>query len=83
MEYKHLFGPVVSRRLGISLGVDVVPYKYCSLNCVYCEVSSTTHLTLERQPFFPVEEITSELDDYLSSSPTLDYITFSGAGEPG
>ncbi|HOD18541.1 MAG TPA: radical SAM protein [Candidatus Cloacimonadota bacterium] len=82
MKYKHLFGPVVSRRLGLSLGVDVVPYKYCSLNCVYCEVSRTTHLTLKRKPFFEVEEITSELNDFLQSKPELDFITFSGAGEP-
>jgi wyosine [tRNA(Phe)-imidazoG37] synthetase (radical SAM superfamily) len=82
MKYKHLFGPVVSRRLGISLGVDVVPYKYCSLNCVYCEVSRTTHLTLKRKSFYDVTEITGELDDFLKSNPRLDYITFSGAGEP-
>lgn len=82
MNYKHLFGPVQSRRLGYSLGVDLVPYKYCPLNCVYCEVQHTTHLTLQREEFFPLEEITSELDDFLSSRPELDYITFSGAGEP-
>jgi len=82
MKYKRLFGPVVSRRLGISLGVDVVAYKYCSLNCVYCEVSKTTHLTLKRKSFFNPEEITSELDDFLATKPVLDYITFSGAGEP-
>ena len=82
MKYKHLFGPVVSRRLGISLGVDVVAYKYCSLNCVYCEVSKTTHLTLKRKSFFDMEEILRELDDFLAAKPILDYITFSGAGEP-
>jgi wyosine [tRNA(Phe)-imidazoG37] synthetase (radical SAM superfamily) len=82
MKYKHLFGPVLSRRLGKSLGVDVVAYKYCSLNCVYCEVSRTTHLTLKRKSFFDIDEITSELDDYLKAKPELDYITFSGAGEP-
>jgi wyosine [tRNA(Phe)-imidazoG37] synthetase (radical SAM superfamily) len=82
MKYKHLFGPVVSRRLGLSLGVDVVPYKYCSLNCVYCEVSKTTHLTVKRKSFYDIEEITSELADFLKDNPQLDYITFSGAGEP-
>jgi len=59
MNYKHLFGPVLSRRLGHSLGVDVVPYKYCPLNCVYCEVQRTTQLTLQREEFFPLEEIIS------------------------
>lgn len=82
MRYRHLFGPVNSRRLGFSLGVDVVPYKYCPLNCVYCEVQRTTHLTLRREEFFPPEEIIAELTDFLSSAPALDYITFSGTGEP-
>ncbi|NMD12569.1 MAG: radical SAM protein [Candidatus Cloacimonetes bacterium] len=82
MNYKHLFGPVLSRRLGHSLGVDVVPYKYCPLNCVYCEVQRTTQLTLQREEFFPLEEIISELDEFLKEQPPLDYITFSGAGEP-
>lgn len=82
MKYKHLFGPVASRRLGISLGIDLVPYKYCPLNCVYCEVQSTTHLQTERQRFFPTSEILSELDSFMQSEPHLDFITFSGAGEP-
>jgi len=82
MKYKHLFGPVMSRRLGISLGLDLVPYKYCPLNCVYCEVQRTTHLVTQRECFYPVEEIVAELDAYLSTQPHLDYITFSGAGEP-
>lgn len=82
MKYKHLFGPVVSRRLGISLGVDLVPYKYCPLNCVYCEVQATTNLSVQREEFFPINEILAELDDFLASKPQLDYITFSGAGEP-
>ena len=72
----------MSRRLGVSLGIDLVPYKYCPLNCVYCEVQKTTHLVTTREEFFPVEEITAELDSFLSNQPQLDYITFSGAGEP-
>lgn len=82
MKYKHLFGPVNSRRLGISLGVDLVPYKYCPLNCVYCEIQSTTHLETTRREFFSPAEIMTELDSFLKSKPHLDYITFSGAGEP-
>ena len=82
MKYKHLFGPLASRRLGRSLGVDLIPYKYCPLNCVYCEVQSTTHLTLLRQEFFPPQEIISELDAALAQQTHLDIITFSGAGEP-
>lgn len=82
MKYKHLFGPVPSRRLGISLGVDLVPHKVCSLNCVYCEVGRTTNLTITRKEYIPLDSILQELENYLSQSPELDYITFSGAGEP-
>jgi wyosine [tRNA(Phe)-imidazoG37] synthetase (radical SAM superfamily) len=82
MNYKHLFGPVNSRRLGISLGVDLVPSKTCSLNCIYCEAGKTTVLTNKRQEYVKFDEIILELDDYLKSNPYLDFITFSGAGEP-
>ncbi len=82
MKYKHLFGPVPSRRLGISLGVDLVPHKVCSLNCVYCEVGRTTNLTIEREEYIPLNDILTELKNYLNQKPDLDYITFSGAGEP-
>ena len=79
---KYLFGPVPSRRLGISLGVDLVPHKVCSLNCVYCEVGRTTNLTLERREYVPIFEVLDELNDYLSEKPELDFVTFSGQGEP-
>jgi len=82
MRYKHLFGPVGSRRLGISLGIDPVPHKTCTLNCVYCECGKTTNLTLERKEYIPTDEILNELNEYLETSPDLDYITFSGSGEP-
>ena len=79
---KYIFGPVPSRRLGSSLGVDLVPFKTCSINCVYCEAKATTNLTLERKEYVPVDEVISQLDKVLKDSPQLDYITFSGAGEP-
>lgn len=82
MKYKHLFGPVPSRRLGTSLGVDLVPHKYCSMDCVYCEVGATDNLTLVRDEYVSYDEIVKELRDYLKEKPYLDYITFSGAGEP-
>ncbi len=82
MKYKHLFGPVPSRRLGLSLGIDPIPYKTCSFDCVYCECGATTILTDERKEYIPVAEIISELDSFLSTKPALDYITFSGSGEP-
>jgi len=80
--YKHLFGPVPSRRLGMSLGVDLVPHKVCSLNCVYCECGRTSTLTTERREYVPVDEVLKELDDFFDTKPDPDYITFSGAGEP-
>ncbi|MFP4527174.1 MAG: radical SAM protein [Candidatus Kapaibacterium sp.] len=80
--YKYIFGPVPSRRLGISLGVDLIPPKICSLNCVYCESGRTTELTVDRREFVPREEVIAELDDFMHENPAPDYITFSGAGEP-
>lgn len=82
MKRKHIFGPVSSRRLGCSLGIDLVPFKTCTLNCVYCECGATTHRTTRREIFFPVQELYTELREFLSSSPSLEYITFSGSGEP-
>ncbi len=82
MKYKYLFGPVPSRRLGISLGVDLVPHKTCSLNCIYCECGKTTNLTNIRKEYYPIDEIIKELDSFLKDNQQLDYITFSGGGEP-
>ena len=82
MNYSYLFGPVQSRRLGVSLGIDVIHSKTCSLNCVYCECGKTTELTLERREYANTEKIIAELTNYLSGKPTLDYITFGGSGEP-
>lgn len=80
--FKYLFGPVPSRRLGMSLGVDLVPPKVCSLDCVYCEAGITTSHTLERKEYIPFDKITAELRQYFDHNPDPDYITFSGAGEP-
>ncbi len=82
MRYKYLFGPVPSRRLGISLGIDLVRMKTCSLNCIYCECGRTTHLTVSRREYAPFEAIQSELTHYLNHHPRPDYVTFSGSGEP-
>ena len=80
--YKHLFGPVPSRRLGMSLGVDLVPKKVCSLNCVYCEVGRTTTLTLDRKEYIKYDTVVEELKNYFNNNRDPDYITFSGYGEP-
>lgn len=82
LGYKHIFGPVPSRRLGVSLGVDLVPHKTCTLNCVYCECGPTDNLTVQRDEYIPFEHIKAELHSFLSRNPTLDFITFSGSGEP-
>ncbi len=80
--YKYLFGPVPSRRLGVSLGVDLVPHKVCSLDCVYCECGITTNLTVERKEYVPYDGVVKELSHYFSHNHDPDYITFSGSGEP-
>ncbi|WP_022666028.1 radical SAM protein [Desulfospira joergensenii] len=82
MSYKHIFGPVPSRRLGLSLGVDLVFHKVCSLDCIYCECGQTTDLTLERREYVPFEAVQKELDHYFENHPDPDYVTFSGSGEP-
>lgn len=82
MKYRYLFGPVPSRRLGISLGIDLIPFKTCSYNCVYCECGATTHLTIKREEYISSKKIIYELKDFLKQKPKLDYITFSGSGEP-
>ena len=82
MGYKYLFGPVPSRRLGISLGVDLLPFKTCSFNCIYCECGKTTDYLIDRKEFYPIDEIFSEISDYLKSNNPPDFLTFSGSGEP-
>ena len=82
MRYTHLFGPVSSRRLGRSLGVDLVPFKTCPYDCVYCECGETTAKTLQRQEFFPTREVLDELSHFLATSPRPDFITLGGSGEP-
>ncbi len=77
-----MFGPVASRRLGISLGIDLVPYKTCSLNCVYCEAGETNALLLERKEYVPIDDVLAQLEKVLQSNIKIDYLTFSGAGEP-
>lgn len=80
--YTCLFGPVPSRRLGMSLGVDLVPFKTCSFDCVYCESGRTSTLTLDRKEYVPFDAVISEIDHYWNTQPPPDYMTFSGSGEP-
>jgi wyosine [tRNA(Phe)-imidazoG37] synthetase (radical SAM superfamily) len=79
----YVFGPVPSRRLGRSLGIDLVPLKTCTYDCIYCQLGRTTNQTLERRPYVPGKRVIQQLQEKLRglSSPP-DYITFSGSGEP-
>ena len=76
----YVFGPVPSRRLGRSLGVDLVPFKSCSYDCVYCQLARTTNKTLIRKEWVPLEDVLQQIKDKLPSEP--DYITLAGSGEP-
>lgn len=80
--YSYLYGPVPSRRLGRSLGIDLVPYKICSYDCVYCQLGSCGSTTTIRDEYFPVDSILSELERRLSEGDQLDYISLAGSGEP-
>jgi len=76
----YVFGPVPSRRLGRSLGVDLVPHKTCLYDCVYCQLGRTTRLTLERKEWVPVAELLEQIRAGLRSKP--DHVTLGGSGEP-
>ncbi len=78
----HLYGPVPSRRLGFSLGVDIIPFKTCSFNCIYCQLGPTRHKTVRRKKYFSSSQILSQIKKKLSSGQRIDHITFSGSGEP-
>ncbi|HOE17920.1 MAG TPA: radical SAM protein [Syntrophorhabdaceae bacterium] len=79
---RYVFGPVPSRRLGNSLGVDIIPGKYCCFDCIYCQIGKTTNHQIERKSFFDPYAIVSEVIEEANKSNQIDYITFSGSGEP-
>lgn len=78
----RIYGPVPSRRFGLSLGVDVLPHKTCSMDCIYCQLGPSDHLEIEQKTFFPVEEILADVARALKRGPTPDVITLAGSGEP-
>jgi wyosine [tRNA(Phe)-imidazoG37] synthetase (radical SAM superfamily) len=82
MKNSYLYGPVISRRLGNSLGVNIIPFKTCSFDCIYCECGKTINPTNERKEYLPTSEIIAELNSYLKTGPDLNYISFAGLGEP-
>jgi len=79
---KYLYGPVPSRRLGLSCGIDIVPLKICTLDCIYCQLGKTPRTTTERKVYLPVEPVLAELKKALSEGLKADYITLAGSGEP-
>jgi len=81
-QWKYLFGPVASRRLGRSLGVDIVPLKTCTQNCVYCQLGINGKQAIERREYVPVNEVLKELQEWVRDGFDVDHITLSGSGEP-
>ncbi len=81
-EKKYFYGPVPSRRLGLSYGVDIVPFKVCTLNCIYCQLGKSTNMTIERKNYGPIEPILAELKEILTEGQKSDFITIAGSGEP-
>lgn len=78
----YIYGPVPSRRLGFSLGLDLVPYKICTFDCIYCQLGKTTLKTTERKIYVPYRKIIKELKNVLKQKKKIDYITVSASGEP-
>lgn len=81
-SFRHLFGPVPSRRLGRSLGIDLTPFKTCSYDCIFCQLGRTTNKTSERREYVPVQEVIDELTAWFQSGADAEFITLAGSGEP-
>jgi wyosine [tRNA(Phe)-imidazoG37] synthetase (radical SAM superfamily) len=82
-KYRYLYGPVPSRRLGSSLGIDLVPRKICTYDCIYCQIGKTTQKTLIRKEYVPVKEVLGEVRLFLKEeSSSIDHLSLSGSGEP-
>jgi len=80
---KYTYGPVPSRRLGLSLGVDLVPKKICTYDCIYCQIGRPTLQTIERKEYVPARTILREVEQSLQEwGAKIDYIAISGSGEP-
>lgn len=81
-KLKFIYGPVPSRRLGLSLGVDLVPYKVCSFDCIYCQLGRSQNKTIERSEYIPPDKILENLFEALPAAGSPDFITLAGSGEP-
>lgn len=78
----RIYGPVPSRRFGLSLGVDVVPHKTCTFDCVYCQLGATNRLVGSPEEFYPLDEIFADVEEALADGPKPDVVTLAGSGEP-
>jgi len=81
-DYKYIYGPVPSRRLGLSLGISPIPAKYCNYSCIYCQLGRTIKLTNKREEYFKLEDIIKEFNEYLKEELEFDVVTIVGEGEP-
>jgi wyosine [tRNA(Phe)-imidazoG37] synthetase (radical SAM superfamily) len=81
-QYQYIFGPVPSRRLGRSLGIDLVPSKTCTYDCIYCQLGLTTQKTIQRKAYVPLHVVLKEIKIKLKDPDPPAYITLSGSGEP-
>ena len=82
-RYQYLYGPVPSRRLGRSLGIDLVPHKICTYDCIYCQIGKTTQKTLIRKEYIPTQEVLAEIERFLrEETSSVDYLSLGGYGEP-
>jgi wyosine [tRNA(Phe)-imidazoG37] synthetase (radical SAM superfamily) len=79
---RYVYGPVPSRRLGRSLGIDLVPFKTCTYDCVYCQLGRTTHKTMERKAYVPLDAVMDQVARSLASGAAPDFIGLAGSGEP-
>ena len=79
---RHLFGPVPSRRLGRSLGIDLIPMKTCCLDCIFCQLGRTSNLTAMRREYVPTQDVLDELTRWIDEGGGADHLTLSGSGEP-
>ena len=81
-KYKYLFGPLMSRRFGRSLGIDLCPMKTCSYDCIFCQLGKTPQKSIKRKEFFPLDQICDEISHFLETDGNAEYITLAGSGEP-
>jgi wyosine [tRNA(Phe)-imidazoG37] synthetase (radical SAM superfamily) len=81
-QRRYIYGPVPSRRLGLSLGIDIVPMKVCTLDCIYCQLGRTTEKSTVRREFVDIDAVVAEVKSRLAEGVRTDYITIGGSGEP-